>query len=73
MWSFGARREQLLIFELEGYQTERVMLRKHFNVLARIVGNILWLGLGLTLDALTGGIWTLEPEEVTVDLVRKSG
>jgi hypothetical protein len=68
--SLRRSKEQLLVFELEGYDSERVVLRRHFNIIASLLGNILCLSCGILMDALSGGIWSFEPNEVNVEMVK---
>lgn len=54
--------------EKEGYQPASATLSK--SVSGWVWGNVLIGGLvGLGVDAITGGFWTLEPENVSVQLV----
>ncbi len=60
--------EQVITFEKEGYKKKQVMLNRHFNAGATILGNILWLLVGAAVDLIAGGAWTLKPEAVHVTL-----
>ena len=55
--------------EKDGYESERITIRRDFNGLATILGNILWLLPGVVVDVLVGGAWTLDPENINVQLV----
>lgn len=55
--------------EKDGYQPERITLKRDFNAVATILGNILWLVPGVLVDVLVGGAWTLDPDHISVDLV----
>lgn len=55
----------------EGYKSEQVMVTREFNAAATILGNILWLLIGVVVDIVTGAAWTLDPENVTVDLTKE--
>ena len=61
--------DHTVTIEKEGYETERITLKRDFNAVATILGNILWLIPGVLVDVLVGGAWTLDPEHVNVNLV----
>ena len=60
--------DQVITFEKEGYKKKQVMLDRHFNAGATILGNILWLLVGAAIDLIAGGAWTLKPEAIHVTL-----
>src|SRR5262245_18810928 len=55
--------------EKDGYESERITIKRDFNALPTILGNILWLLPGVLVDVLVGGAWTLDPEHINVQLV----
>jgi hypothetical protein len=57
------------MIEKEGYEPERITIKRSFNAVATILGNILWLVPGVIVDVLVGGAWTLDPEHISVELV----
>lgn len=61
--------DHTVTIEKEGYEPERITLKRDFNAVATILGNILWLVPGVIVDVLVGGAWTLDPDHVTVNLV----
>lgn len=61
--------DHTVTIEKEGYETERITLKRDFNAVATILGNILWLVPGVIVDVLVGGAWTLDPEHLHVNLV----
>ena len=66
--SLERKNDYVVTFEKPGYQKRQVVIRKQFNGLETIVGNILWLLPGLLVDFVAGGAWTLKPKAVNVDL-----
>ncbi len=66
-----ARKDKHFIrIELEGYKPYEVVLVRKIN--AWVLGNILFGGLiGLAVDAITGAIYKLEPEQIDAKLERK--
>lgn len=61
--------DHTVMIEKEGYEPERITIKRSFNAVATILGNILWLVPGVIVDVLVGGAWTLDPEHISVDLV----
>ena len=61
--------DHTVTIEKEGYEPERITIKRSFNAVATILGNILWLVPGVIVDVLVGGAWTLDPEHISVDLV----
>lgn len=61
--------DHTVTIEKEGYEPERITLKRDFNAVATILGNILWLVPGVIVDVLVGGAWTLDPERVNLNLV----
>ncbi len=61
--------DHTVTIEKDGYEPERITLKRDFNAVATILGNILWLVPGVIVDFLVGGAWTLDPEHISVDLV----
>lgn len=57
--------------EKDGYEPEWITIRRDFNALATILGNILWIVPGVIVDVLVGGAWTLDPEHINVQLVEQ--
>jgi hypothetical protein len=60
---------QLLTFSKPGYETQTVHLYRSFSGITFL--NVLLVPLwpiGVGIDALSGGMWTLEPDTVAVDL-----
>jgi len=52
---------------LDGYKEKTVMIDQTLNMY--VVGNILCGGIpGLVVDALTGAMWVLEPEQIVITL-----
>lgn len=61
--------DHTLTIEKEGYESERITLKREFNAVATILGNILWLVPGVIVDVLVGGAWTLDPDHINVDMI----
>ncbi|HEU4684618.1 MAG TPA: PEGA domain-containing protein [Nitrospira sp.] len=61
--------DHVVTIEKEGYEPERITLKRDFNAVATVLGNILWLVPGVLVDVLVGGAWTLDPEKINVQLV----
>ena len=59
---------QVITFEKEGYKKKQVALTRSFNAVPTILGNILWLIVGVAVDLVAGGAWTLKPENVNTTL-----
>ncbi|MDF0644266.1 MAG: PEGA domain-containing protein [Nitrospira sp.] len=55
--------------EKDGYEAERITIKRDFNAIATILGNILWIDPGVIVDVMVGGAWTLDPEHINVQLV----
>lgn len=72
MISLPRSQEQRVLFEKEGYEPQQVTLARDFQAIPSILGNLLpLLPVGLAIDLATGAAWKLEPELVTVELVKK--
>jgi hypothetical protein len=57
----------IVTVNLDGYKENSVMIDQTLNMY--IVGNILCGGIpGLVVDALTGAMWVLEPEQIVITL-----
>ncbi|SLM49426.1 putative PEGA domain protein [Nitrospira japonica] len=63
--------EHTVTIEKDGYEPARIAIKRDFNGVATILGNILWLIPGVIVDVLVGGAWTLDPEHVNVQLVEQ--
>lgn len=63
--------DHTVTIEKDGYESERITLKRDFNAVATILGNILWLVPGVLVDVLVGGAWTLDPDHVNVNLFAK--
>lgn len=61
-------KDQIVTFEKEGYKQEQVTITREFNAVPTILGNIFWLVIGVVVDVVTGAAWSLEPENVVVEL-----
>ena len=61
--------DHTVTIEKEGYEPERITINRDFNWGATIFGNILWITPGVIVDVLAGGAWTLDPEQINVNLV----
>jgi len=61
-------KDYVVTFEKDGYQKKQVQINRHFNARASILGNILWLIVGVVIDMVSGGAWELEPEAINVKL-----
>jgi hypothetical protein len=59
----------VLHFSKEGYQPQTYALKRSFDGVPVILGNILWLLPGVVVDFVAGGAWVQEPGTVNVNLV----
>ncbi|WP_103029998.1 PEGA domain-containing protein [Salinibacter altiplanensis] len=65
--SLDSDRSYTMEISLDGYETESVQLRKSTS--GWVAGNLLFGGLpGLIVDAATGGLYVLSPEQVNTSL-----
>lgn len=69
--SLESDQSHMVELSLEGYEDETIQLRKSTS--GWLAGNILLGGIpGLIIDAATGGMYVLSPEEVGTDLEKTS-
>ena len=61
--------DHTVTIEKDGYETERITLKREFNAVATILGNILWLVPGVIVDVLVGGAWTLDLHTSALNMV----
>ncbi len=66
--SLSRDKDHMVTVEKEGCKKGHVPINRSFNGVATILGNILWLFVGVVVDFVAGGAWTLEPDNVTVPL-----
>ena len=61
-----------VVIERTGYSSQEIMLKASMNVGWYLVGNIFLGGLigWLVIDPITGGMWTLSPSEIGVEMKR---
>ena len=60
--------EQVITFQMDGYKKKQVMVTRSFNGVATILGNLPWLIVGVIVDFVAGGAWTLKPEAVNATM-----
>lgn len=70
--SLSKSKDYTVVMEKDGYEPGYAYIRRNLNGYAAVLGNILWLVPGLTLDVITGGAWTLEPEKIEITLLQKT-
>lgn len=56
-----------------GYKSQKQVISKSMS--GWVFGNLIWIlpplwGVGLAVDAMSGGLWTLDPDRLTIGLVR---
>ena len=56
---------------LEGYENQQVQITKSFRAGTTILGNILWLFIGVIVDVVSGSAYGLNPTNVNVQLEKK--
>jgi hypothetical protein len=62
-----------IVIELEGYKPYLTAMDRKFS--GWVLGNIVWAGVGMPIgvavDAITGGMWKLEPDKVRAELTKQ--
>lgn len=62
-----ARDASRIMIEKDGYETLNLELDKEFRAVPTILGNILWLPVGLAVDFIVGGAWDVRPVDLRLD------
>lgn len=65
--SLARNQDYIANISKEGYKDEQVQITKSFSGLA-IIGNILWLLIGVIVDFASGSAYNLNPTKVNVEL-----
>jgi hypothetical protein len=66
--SLSRTKDYVVTVEKEGCKKGQAYINRRFNGVTTILGNILWLVAGFLVDFVAGGAWTLEPDNVNVQL-----
>ena len=65
--SLARNNDYVVSIKKDGYKEEQVQITKSFSGLA-IIGNILWLLIGVVIDFASGSAYNLHPTDVNVEL-----
>jgi hypothetical protein len=64
--------EHIVTIEMDGYEKAQLTLTK--NISGWVWGNIIFGGLiGLAIDAISGGIYSLSPEQLNAEMMKNGG
>lgn len=65
--SLARNQDYVVTIQKEGYKEEQIQINKSFSGLS-IIGNILWLLVGVVIDFASGSAYNLNPTNVNVEL-----
>jgi len=65
--SLARNNDYVVTIKKEGYKEEQVQITKSFSGLS-IIGNILWLLVGVIIDFASGSAYNLNPTKIDVEL-----
>ena len=69
--SLARNQDYVVTIQKEGYKEEQIQINKNFSGLS-IIGNILWLFVGVIVDYASGAAYNLNPTHVNVELEKAS-
>ena len=69
--SLARNNDYVVSIRKEGYKEEQVQITKSFSGLS-IIGNILWLLVGVIIDFASGSAYNLNPTKIDVELEKES-
>ena len=69
--SLARNQDYVVSIKKEGYKEEMIQITKSFSVLS-IIGNILWLLVGVVVDFASGSAYNLNPTKVDVELEKET-
>lgn len=69
--SLARNQDYVVSIKKEGYKEEMIQITKSFSGLS-IIGNILWLLVGVVIDFASGSAYNLNPTKVDVELEKET-
>ena len=69
--SLARNQDYVISIKKEGYKEEMIQITKSFSGLS-IIGNILWLLVGVIIDFASGSAYNLNPTKVDVELEKET-
>ena len=69
--SLARNEDYVVTIKKPGYKEEQIQINKHFSGLS-IIGNILWLLVGVVIDFASGSAYNLSPTNIDMELEKAS-